>query len=108
MACRHSDIRVFDGLRCCLACGEAIFETRQPRLESAQPSSGDLTDYKHAPLHVELGQEIRLVVLLPGESSDPIRCEIVHVLLGRTEFYAVSYTWATETGDDSKSKLIQV
>lgn len=108
MVCRHPDIRVFDGLRCCLACGEAIFETRQPRLEPAQPSSGDLTDYKHNPLHIGLGQEIRLVVLLPGESSDPIRCEIIHVLLGGTEFDAVSYTWATEEGDDSKSKTIQI
>ena len=108
MACRHPDIRVFDGLRCCLACGEAIFETRQPRLEPAQPSSRDLTDYKHAPLHIGLGQEIRLVVLLPGERFDPIRCEIIHVLLGGTGFDAVSYTWATEKGDDSKSKLIQI
>ncbi|OSS43607.1 hypothetical protein B5807_11719 [Epicoccum nigrum] len=108
MACRHPDIRVFDGLRCCLACGEAIFETRQPRLEPAQSSSGDLTEYEHDPLHIGLGQEIRLVILLPGESSDPIRCEIIHVLLGGTEFDAVSYTWATEKGDDSKSKVIQI
>jgi hypothetical protein len=108
MACRHPDIRVFDGLRCCLACGEAIFENRQPRLEPAQPSSGEFTDYQHDPLHIGLGQEIRLVVLFPGKSSDPIRCEIVHVLLGGTEFDAVSYTWATETGDDSKSKVIQI
>ena len=108
MACRHPDIRVFDGLRCCLACGEAIFENRQPRLEPAQPSSGDLTDYKHNPLHIGLGQEIRLVVLLPGEYSDPIRCGIIHVLLGGTEFDAVSYTWATEKGDDRQSKVVQI
>jgi hypothetical protein len=108
MTCRHPDIRVFDGLRCCLACGEAIFENRQPRLEPAQPSSEILADYKHDPLHIGLGQEIRLVVLLPGPSPDPIRCEIVHVLLGGTEFDAVSYTWATETGDDSKSEVIQI
>lgn len=33
--CRHADVHEFDGLRSCLACGEARFSTppRQPALE---------------------------------------------------------------------------
>jgi len=105
-ACKHPDIRKFDGLRCCLACGETVFEA------SASVSPAKNVDnsghYKYTRLNYELGLEIRLVVLLPGAQADPICCEIIHVNLDDDPDYdAVSYTWATETGDISLSKTVR-
>jgi hypothetical protein len=106
MPCRHPDIRKFDGIRCCLACGEAIFETPQ-LTPSTQVDT--YAQYQYNGLSTNFGQEIRLVVLLPGERSEPIRCEIIHVDLEiHPQFEAVSYTWATEDGDDSKSKFVHL
>ena len=67
------------------------------------------TSYKYSKLNYELGREIRLVIILPGESTDTIRCEIVHVNLDDSPVYdAVSYTWATEDGDASLLKTVQI
>jgi hypothetical protein len=67
--------------------------------------AGSPYQYRH--LNYTLGQEIRLIELLPGLPSDDIRCNIVHVNLDDDpEFEAVSYTWATEDGDDTLSKTI--
>lgn len=102
--CAHPDIRKFDGIRCCLACGEAVFEvTTSERL----PHTDVQVPYQYAPLNYKLGQEIRLVVLLPGEPADLLRCEIIHVNLeDDPEYDAISYTWATERGDTSLSGLV--
>lgn len=64
-----------------------------------------LFEYEHDDLNTGLGQEIRLVVLLPGESSVVIKIDIVHVTLRDTNFDTVSYTWATDDGDDEKSSI---
>lgn len=104
--CRHLDIRKFDGLRSCLACGEAVFENA---LSDSEPTTADAeqSPYQYTKLNYILGQEIRLLVILPGESHDPIRCEIVVVNLEDDPSYeALSYTWATETGDASFSETI--
>jgi hypothetical protein len=46
--------------------------------------------------------QIRLIVLLPGSQSDPIRCKITHVDLNDNPLYkALSYTW----GSPSKHEL---
>lgn len=103
MSCRHPDIRKFDEVRCCLACGEAVFEGSPTATTNGLAGS----PYQYRRLNYTLGQEIRLVELLPGLPSDDIRCNIVHVNLDDDpEFEAVSYTWATEDGDDTLSKTI--
>jgi hypothetical protein len=102
--CAHPDIRKFNGIRCCLACGEAVFEA-----SLVEPNSTDTaTQYRYTKLNYKLGLEIRLVVLAPGTLGDPLRCDIIHVNLeDKPEYDAVSYTWATESGDASFSKTIQ-
>jgi hypothetical protein len=103
MSCQHPDIRKFDEVRCCLACGEAVFES--PPTATTKEMAG--SPYQYRRLNYTLGQEIRLIELLPGLPSDDIRCNIVHVNLDDDpEFEAVSYTWATEYGDDTFSKTI--
>lgn len=84
--CKPPDVRRFDGVRCCLACGEAIFERRQQRstLDYSSQWSLGLIEYEHDDLNTGLGQGIRLVGLLPGELSDIIKIDIIHVTLGDT------------------------
>lgn len=103
MACRHQDIRLFDGLRCCLACGEAVFDTNEAE---TLPKDQDVSNvpYQYSGLNYRLGQEIRICVLLPGDPSDDLRCELIHVNLNDDPVYdAVSYTWATQNGDTQLS-----
>jgi hypothetical protein len=78
--CRHPDVRKFDGLRCCLACGEAVFET-STAFEANEPQSTTRTTYKYTNLNYKLGQEIRLVLLYPSGPADDLHCEIIHVNL---------------------------
>lgn len=60
--CHHPDVREFDGLRCCLACGEAVFET--PISESLGDSAPlTRSPYRYTDLNYKLGQDIRLLVL---------------------------------------------
>jgi hypothetical protein len=97
--CRHPDIQRFDDIRCCLSCGEAIFETA-PRLPAT-------ARYQYQPLEYRLGQEIRLVELYPGESSDDLKIDLIHVNLADKPVYeAVSYTWVTVSGDKTFSQDI--
>ena len=107
MPCRHPDVRKFDGVRCCLACGEAVFDTAQ-QTPATQASSAEVqVQYSYANLNSKLGQEIRIIVLQPGRGTEPIRCEVVHVNLeDRPRFEAVSYTWATEDGDDIRCATV--
>lgn len=107
MSCRHPDIRKFDGLRCCLACGEAVFESAT--ITSAQARASPDSKYQYQRLNYTLGQEIRLLELLPaGDVSDKICCRMHHVNLeDDPAFEAVSYTWATEDGDSRACKSIQ-
>lgn len=102
-ACRHNDVHVFDKIRCCLACGETVFDST-PDLDSA-PQHAEV--YQYANLNYALGQEIRLVILLPGQPSDDISIEITHVNLTDNPVYeALSYSWATQDGDASLSQTV--
>lgn len=104
--CRHPDIRKFAGLRCCLACGKAVFETSTPT-EANNSQSTTQTTYKYTNLNYKLGQETRLIVLYPGEPADELHCEIIHVNLDdEPDYEAVSYTWASDDGDASLSRTI--
>jgi hypothetical protein len=103
--CHHPDVRKFDGIRCCLACGEAVFETTKTEAYGAEPWNP--TPYAYTPLNYKLGLEIRLLVVLPGEPSDQLRCDIIHVNLeDRPDYEAVSYTWASDDGDATLSQTI--
>jgi hypothetical protein len=111
-SCAHPDIRKFDGMRCCFSRGEAVFEPSYPPSNPNPNPHNEVTAvtnrYRYTNLNYKLGREIRLVILLPGQPADPIRCEIVHVNLDDDLTYdAVSYTWATKDGDVSLSKTIQ-
>lgn len=109
MSCRHLDVRKFDGVRCCLACGVAVFEGQQhaPNVQAAP--AGALPQHQYTDLESSLGQEIRLVVILPGDITDPVECNIIHVNLEDDPYFeAVSYTWATEFGDDRKCKTVNL
>lgn len=76
--CRHPDIRNCDGIRSCLACGEAVFDTQAPE-PSIETATTTAAPYEYTTLSYQLGQEIRLCVLLLGESAESLQCEIIHV-----------------------------
>jgi hypothetical protein len=48
------------------------------------------------------------VVIEPGEESDPLRCTLDLSDLRHANYHAVSYTWATEDADDTKSQAVYV
>jgi hypothetical protein len=108
--CRHHDIQVFDGLRCCLACGEAVFN--QAPSTRSQPHLQASGQYSYNRLNYELGQEIRLLVLHPEQDNElhvgaELQCDITHAnLMDRPVYEALSYTWASQDGDDSLSGRI--
>jgi hypothetical protein len=96
--CRHSDTKAVGDTVCCNSCGDVLSYA----LESGQQV------YTHRPLRLDRG-EIRLVVVLPGTGLDPITCRIITVELESSpEYVAISYTWATEDGDISKSQTVHV
>ncbi|KAH7073321.1 heterokaryon incompatibility protein-domain-containing protein [Paraphoma chrysanthemicola] len=106
--CVHPDVQKFDEIRCCLSCGEAVFERAEDDTEEAFGSLAS-TAYRYKRLNYELGQEIRLVNLYPavGDQSSDITCSIVHVnLADEPAFEAVSYTWADSTGDASLCRTV--
>lgn len=104
LPCKHSDIQNFDAMRCCLSCGEVISASS---LATSIHTSEATAPYKYKNLDYKLGREIRLVLLLPGNSEDALWCEIIHVNMDdNPEYDAVSYTWATEDGDSRLTKAI--
>jgi hypothetical protein len=110
--CAHSDVRDFDDVRCCLSCGETVYLSDIPQV----PISHDPTlpilpkprlSYSYSDIQVDNGLEIRLVFLRPGDRADPLHCSIHKVSLhDNPQYEAVSYTWATEDGDDTKSARV--
>lgn len=98
MPCRHQDVRSFDGVRCCLECGEALFD--------APPSPGDPSDadetgqYKYRSLNTTLGQEIRLITVFPGRYDEDVFCDINHVdLSDDPQYELLSCDPATAKGE---------
>jgi hypothetical protein len=104
--CRHPDIQRFGEIRCCLSCGEAVFDGAdiESRIEPLQPSHY----YQYNPLRRVLGREIRLIVLFAGEPKDDLCCDIITVnLADQPSYEAVSYTWADAQGDISLTSNIR-
>jgi len=105
MPCRHHDVQIFDNMRCCLACGETQLESPPDQSTVAQCSRR--APYKYARLNYAFGQEIRLVILFPGRPTDEIEVDIVHVdVANHPPYEAISYAWATQDGDDSRSQSV--
>jgi hypothetical protein len=103
--CRHTDVREFDDIRSCLACGETWFRSHSTQHLPSVASP----PYIYSDLRcLETGQTIRLVVISPGEESDPLRCTLDLSDLRHANYHAVSYTWATEDADDTKSQAVYV
>jgi hypothetical protein len=106
MPCRHHDVQVFDGLRCCLACGETVFDlVTHPKAELPR-SQNTLCEYAH--LNYSLGQEIRLCVLFPARNTtEGVVVDLVHVnIRDHPSYEAISYSWATQEGDASLSQTV--
>jgi len=108
--CQHPDIRRLQALRCCLSCGFtlalpiSVFEIALSAYDLERKLG---IDYCYKALNYQLGQEIRLLILKPGNYSESIECEIVHAnLLDKPRYEAISYTWVDENGDDAPSGQI--
>jgi hypothetical protein len=109
--CAHVDVRFNDELVCCLSCGEIVDSSHAPtQIVISLPSTAIETPrtdarYVYNDLQLATRLEIRIVSLLPGSWAKPIQCLItVEDLYEIPEPYeAVSYTWATEDGDDSRT-----
>ncbi|KAF4630995.1 hypothetical protein G7Y89_g7139 [Cudoniella acicularis] len=89
----------------CRPSGDRNNKTRDndTSFERAVPTSGDVFRYTH----IEHRLSIRLLLLQPGEESDSIHCRLLTGRMGSLPDYgAVSYTWADESGDDSKCSTI--
>jgi hypothetical protein len=105
-SCRHHDIQVFNDFRCCLACGETVFNqlSKEDRKNECETSIW----YRYRRLNYELGQEVRLLILYPAEDGENLTSDIVHVNLADKPVYeALSYTWSTQEGDSSMSQSIR-
>jgi hypothetical protein len=110
--CAHFDVRDFDDVRCCLSCGETVYLSDIPQVPIPHDPILPILQkprlsYSCSDIQVDNGQEIRLVFLRPGDRADPLHCSIHNVSLDdNPQYEAVSYTWATEDGDDTKSARV--
>ncbi|EMD89675.1 hypothetical protein COCC4DRAFT_158880 [Bipolaris maydis ATCC 48331] len=78
---------------------------QRPRTPS-QLSPGH-NSFRYRPLSHADGEDFRILCLYPGTLDDPIRCDLLHSSLDSDiEYEALSYSWATEDGDDSLSQHI--
>lgn len=103
--CRHSDVRDFDGMQCCLECGETEFATNS--LLSENPSLFQEHTYEALEC-LRMGDVIRLITIIPGDFADPVSCTLESISLEAANYDAISYAWATESGDDSRSQTIYI
>jgi hypothetical protein len=111
--CAHKDIRQIDNLRCCISCGETLHLWHRQLSQRDQSSQRIQTDpssprlsHIYSDLSLSTGIAIRLIVLFPGSSSEPLCCTVNTANPHKEEYDAISYTWATEDGDDSKTGRI--
>jgi hypothetical protein len=109
--CAHRDVQEFDNLRCCMSCGETLHLWQLPHNSKHKSitKSHDLTHglaHTYSDIRLSTDQAIRLIVLLSGKFADPICCTIATVDPYKERYDALSYTWATEDGDYSKTGRI--
>jgi hypothetical protein len=60
------------------------------------PQSARDTEDVAYPGRTLLPGEIRLIRLLPGKWTDPVRCELFEEVLGTTRYAALSYVWGSK------------
>lgn len=105
LLCRHTDVRFLDGLSVCLACGELYFN--DPDREGSNLFWEE--EYSYPDLRrLKNGDTIRLISVAPGDFADPIVCTMQHFSLETINYDAISYAWATESGEDSRSQRIYI
>ncbi|KAK1829455.1 heterokaryon incompatibility protein-domain-containing protein, partial [Podospora conica] len=86
---------------------EPVFEASLEGAANTSESGCRVPVIGYAPLSKNHIREIRLLRLLPGVFDDPIHGElIIAPLQGHRSFTALSYTWADEDGDRSRSCVI--
>ncbi|KAH5730829.1 hypothetical protein HBI17_219230 [Parastagonospora nodorum] len=113
-SCLHKDVRQFDNMRCCMACGESLHLWQvAPRPQTTEKSSdpelcnaSSRLSHAYNDLRLTTGTSIRLILLQPGDFQDPLSCIIATVDPYRENYDAISYTWATESGHDRKTGRI--
>ena len=110
--CNHNDARICDNIIVCSSCGVVrCLIDRAPVVSQCgqvlhPPEISTIYQYRGLSRDRD---EIRLVVILPGEGNHPVYCHIITAELDSIpQYVAVSYTWATEDGDCSKSREIYV
>lgn len=90
-SCRRLDLVSFGGTDTCLSCGSFGEPTTPPKI---------LPPIKHR-------SEIRILQIQPGEPGDEVHCSVsARNLSIRPDYEAISYTWADESMDATKSKTI--
>ncbi|RYP11466.1 hypothetical protein DL765_007775 [Monosporascus sp. GIB2] len=90
-SCKRLDLAVIDDIRSCIRCGsfEATKRTLLPPIRQRT--------------------ELRILHLRAGRYSDDIVCDIsTQDLSSSPQYEALSYTWATESGDTTKCKTISL
>ncbi|RMZ72142.1 heterokaryon incompatibility [Pyrenophora seminiperda CCB06] len=79
----------------------------QPNEKTRFSSPQGYTHFPYRSLNHEDGEDFRLLCLYPGEWHEPVRCDLLHSNIDADiEYEAVSYSWASEEGDDSLSQRI--
>jgi hypothetical protein len=101
--CNHKNLRQIDNLRVCMSRGESWHLL--DLMKSVTDDSGHGLSHINSNLQLNNGTAIRLVILIAGESHDPICCTMATVDFYSERYEAVSYTWATD-GDDRKTGRI--
>ncbi|RYP69786.1 hypothetical protein DL771_005895 [Monosporascus sp. 5C6A] len=90
-SCKRLDLAVINDIRSCVRCGS--FEATNRALLPP----------------IRQRTEIRILHVRPGSYEDDIVCDIsTRDLSSRPEYEALSYTWATESGDVTKRKTISI
>lgn len=102
--CSRLDLVESEGYATCLSCGSF---RDSPAGEATLPSPAGVTQtYVYQPTRQRT--EMRLFRLGPGEMDDPIRGDLVTIIVrGQDQEFqevydAISYTWADEDGDATK------
>ncbi|KAM0324789.1 hypothetical protein ACHAQA_007755 [Verticillium albo-atrum] len=99
-SCRRLDLIRFDGTASCMSCGSIA-----PDIDSALDDLVAQDIYQP----IEGKTEFRLLILEPGEFNDPLQCRLYTAsTLDAPTYDAMSYTWADETGDATKSSTVRL